>query len=98
VLQQQLIDQLGSCTATSFQLQQQLLRQQHHTPVVLAVLDNSSMLQLAACGVLLLLCLICFTQVGVPSMSCVAAVSVVKHTVLLWLFLSSFALVPYIAS
>jgi hypothetical protein len=65
VLQQQLIDQLGSCTANSLQLQQQLLRQQHHTPVVLAVLDSSSMWQLLACAVLLLLCLLSCAQVGV---------------------------------
>lgn len=63
-LQQQLVEQLGSCTATSLQLQQQLLRQQHHTPVVLAVLDSSSMWQLLVFALLLGLCVLCFAQVG----------------------------------
>lgn len=61
-LQQQLINQLGSCTATSLRLKQQLLRQQHHTPVIVA-LDSSGMWQLLPCAVLLVLFLFCTAQV-----------------------------------
>jgi hypothetical protein len=67
VLQQQLINQLGSCTATSAKLRQQLLRQEHHTPVVIALLDSSSMWQLLACAALLVLCLLSIAQVRTPS-------------------------------
>jgi predicted nucleic acid-binding Zn ribbon protein len=72
VLQQQLIDQLGSCTATSAKLKQQLLRQQHYTPVVIALLDSSSMWQLLACAALLMLCLLSIAQVMTrhPAVNC----------------------------
>ncbi|KAF6254457.1 hypothetical protein COO60DRAFT_316892 [Scenedesmus sp. NREL 46B-D3] len=70
-LQQQLINQLGSCTATGLRLKQQLLRQQHHTPVIVA-LDSSGMWQLLPCAVLLVLFLFCTAQACASRRKCAA--------------------------